>query len=54
MRSHVLRIFVEAELLHVPHYHEKRVAVLVNKMGQYLDVDKDVLYAITIFERVSD
>ena len=46
--------FVEAELLHVPHYHEKRVAVLVNKMGQYLDVDKDVLYAITIAGAMHD
>ena len=36
--------FVEAELLQVPHYHEKRVAVLVNRMGRYLEVEEGGTY----------
>ena len=46
--------FVEAEFLHVPRYHEKRVAVMVNRMGRYLELDQETLYAITIAAAMHD
>ena len=33
--------FVEAEILHIPHYHEKRVAILTNAMGKTMGMDEE-------------
>ena len=46
--------YIEAELLQVPRYHEKRVAVLVNRMGNYMGLDTETVYALTIAGAMHD
>lgn len=46
--------FIEAELLHVPQYHEKRVAILVHRMGTRMGLDPETVYALTIAGAMHD
>lgn len=46
--------YVEGELLSVPMFHEKRIAVLVNKMGRRMGMDEETVYALTIAGAMHD
>ena len=46
--------FVEAEILHIPHYHEKRVAILTNAMGKTMGMDEETVYALTLAGALHD
>ena len=46
--------FVEEEILHVPRYHEKRVAVLSYHMGRSLGFDEDTLFGLTLAAALHD
>ncbi|MDO4537929.1 MAG: HD domain-containing protein [Coriobacteriales bacterium] len=46
--------FVEAEVLNIPPYHEKRVAVMSNAMGKVLGMDDETVYALTMAAALHD
>ncbi len=46
--------FVEAEIRGLPHYHEKRVALLANRMAACLGMDEDTVYALTLAGALHD
>lgn len=46
--------FVEAEILHIPHYHEKRVGILANAMGKAMGMDEDTVNALTLAGALHD
>lgn len=45
---------VESEILSIPAYHEKRVAVLVHAIGKHLNMDEDTVYALTLAGAMHD
>ena len=46
--------FVEAEILQIPNYHEKRIAVMANRMGAHMGLDSETLYALTMAAALHD
>jgi HD-GYP domain-containing protein (c-di-GMP phosphodiesterase class II)/rubredoxin len=46
--------FVEAEILSISQYHEKRVAVMVNAMGKAMGMDEETVYALTMAGALHD
>ena len=46
--------FVEAEILNIPNYHEKRVAILANAMGKAMGMDVETVYALTLAGALHD
>ncbi len=45
---------VEAEILHIPQYHEKRIAIIANAMGKTGGMDEDTVYALTMAGALHD
>ncbi|MBQ7501994.1 HD domain-containing protein [bacterium] len=46
--------FVEAEILHIPLYHEKRVGILANAMGKAMGMDEETVNALTLAGALHD
>lgn len=46
--------FVEAEMLNIPPFHEKRVAVLAARMAEYMGMEQDTVYALTMAGALHD
>ena len=46
--------YVEAEILSISHYHEKRVAVMANAMGKAMGMDSETVYALTMAGALHD
>lgn len=46
--------FVEAEIMNIPPYHEKRIAVLANRMAAYMGMDAETVYALTLAGALHD
>ena len=39
--------YVEAQVLNVPHYHGRRVAVLTNRLARRMGMDEELVYGVT-------
>lgn len=46
--------FAEAEMLNILPYHEKRVGILAGRMGEYMGLDRETIYALTMAGALHD
>ena len=46
--------YVEAEILNVPPYHEKRVALLAGRMAEHMGMDEETVYALMMAGTLHD